>query len=379
MSGTITLIGAGELMAAGSGLHRAALARVEGLPRAVFLDTTAGFETNVEAIDRKAQEYYGHHLQTALEVVRYRHAQRTTAAETATAVSAIRRANLIFAGPGSPTYFLTQLRDSPVWEAVVEQWEAGAHLVFASAAAITVGRYSLPVYEIYKAGADPFWAEGLDLLGRLGLKATIVPHFNDSSGGQNYDSRFCYQGAARFDRLQELLPADVSIIGIDAYTALILEAGGGGTVVGQGGITVIGEKAQARYEAGERVPLAAWQTAAGRVRWTANEAPVYRGYEFTDAPGSEPSFEAVASYIQSLSRVDERQHVELIARVRALCERARSDPSPHEAALVDLVLQLRDALRAQGRYDMADGARQALAEMGFVISDSTQGSSWTRR
>lgn len=379
MSGTITLIGAGELMAAGSGLHRAALARVGGPVRAVFLDTTAGFETNVDAIALKAQEYYRHHLQTDLEVARYRHAQRATAAETAAAVSVIRRGNLIFAGPGSPTYFLTQLHGSPVWEAVVEQLESGAHLVFASAAAIPLGRYALPVYEIYKAGADPFWATGLDLLGRLGLKAAIVPHFNDSSGGQNYDSRFCYMGAVRFDRLQELLPADVSILGIDAYTALILESGGTGTVVGQGGITVIGEKAQARYEAGERVPFAALQTTARRVQRTANEVQVYRGYEFTDAPGSEPSFEAVASYIQSLSRVDERQHVELIARVRALYERARSGPSPHEAALVDLVLQLRDALRAQGRYDVADGAREALAEMGFVISDSPQGSSWMRR
>ena len=37
-------------------------------------------------------------------------------------------------------------------------------LVFASAAALTLGRLTVPVYEIYKVGATPTWAEGLDLL-----------------------------------------------------------------------------------------------------------------------------------------------------------------------------------------------------------------------
>ncbi|HXG36169.1 MAG TPA: cysteinyl-tRNA synthetase, partial [Dehalococcoidia bacterium] len=206
MSGVVTLIGAGELMSATSHLHRAALQRVGGPVSAVFLDTTAGFETNVEAIVQKAVEYYRHHLQTELRVVHYPHAGKATPAETAAAINEIRSTNFIFAGPGSPTYAIRQWRDSPVWAAVVQRFEEGAHLLFASAASITLGTHSLPVYEIYKAGLDPYWEDGLDLLGRLGLRVTIIPHFNDSSGGENYDSRYCYVGARRFDMLQAELP-----------------------------------------------------------------------------------------------------------------------------------------------------------------------------
>src|SRR5688572_8629740 len=104
MAGRITLVGAGELMSSMSPLHRAALSRVGPSPRPVFLDTTAGFETNIDSIVSKAVEYYDHHLQTPLRVARYRHRELSAPAEIASAVAEIRAANLIFAGPGSPTY-----------------------------------------------------------------------------------------------------------------------------------------------------------------------------------------------------------------------------------------------------------------------------------
>ncbi|HEX5369185.1 MAG TPA: hypothetical protein VFY10_07195, partial [Dehalococcoidia bacterium] len=177
MTGRITLIGAGELMSAMSSLHRAALRRIGQPPRPVFLDTTAGFETNVDAIVEKAVEYYDHHLQVPLKVARYRHRDTMGSSETAAAVAAIRDANLIFAGPGSPTYAIRQWRESPVWDAVEAQFDAGADLLFASAASITLGRHALPVYEVYKAGEDPYWQDGLDVLSRFGLNLAIVPHF----------------------------------------------------------------------------------------------------------------------------------------------------------------------------------------------------------
>ena len=36
-----------------------------------------------------------------------------------------------------------------------------------SAAAVTLGGFAVPVYEVYKVGADPEWVEGLDLLREL--------------------------------------------------------------------------------------------------------------------------------------------------------------------------------------------------------------------
>jgi len=112
MMGRVTLVGAGELLPAMSSLHRQTLRRIAGTPRPVFVDTAAGFETNVDAIVAKAVDYYGRYLQTELRVARYRHAESASAKEVGAAVAEVRAANLVFAGPGSPTYAARQLRDS---------------------------------------------------------------------------------------------------------------------------------------------------------------------------------------------------------------------------------------------------------------------------
>ena len=250
MTGRITLVGAGELMAAMSSIHRAAL-RASASRRAPSSSTPppASRPTSTRSSRRRSS--------TTRTICRPSCASPATAiatpapAEVAAAVAEIRAANLIFAGPGSPTYAISQWRDSPVWEAVVEAFEAGADLLFASAASISLGRYALPVYEIYKAGEDPFWADGLDLLPSFGLNLAVVPHFDDNSGGENYDSRFCYMGAKRFDVLQERLPPDVTILGIDAYTGICFDPNTrSASVSGQGGVTLIGEGGIQRFEAG---------------------------------------------------------------------------------------------------------------------------------
>ena len=70
----------------------------------------------------------------------------------------------------------------------------------ASAASITLGRFAfLPVYEVYKVGADPFWMEGLDLLGTQGIPAVVVPHWDNAEGGTHDTSR-CWLGALVFHR-----------------------------------------------------------------------------------------------------------------------------------------------------------------------------------
>ena len=75
-------------------------------------------------------------------------------------------ADLIFMGPGSPTYAVRQLQGQPglalhAWRATA--WER--RLVLASAAVVAISAYALPVYEIYKVGEDLHWNEGLDFFG----------------------------------------------------------------------------------------------------------------------------------------------------------------------------------------------------------------------
>ena len=378
MTGCITLVGAGELMAAMSSIHRSAIKRLGEAPRAVFLDTTAGFETNVDAISAKAVEYYAHHLQTDLTIASYRHREQSSTDEVATAVAAIRNANLIFAGPGSPTYAIRQWQDSPVWQAVIESFEAGADLLFASAASIALGRYALPVYEVYKAGEDPFWADGLDLMSELGLQLAIVPHYDDHSGGDNYDSRFCYMGAQRFDVLQEKLPPEVTILGIDAYTCVCFDPSTRtATVAGQGGITLIGENGVSRYEDGSAAPFDGFHSRAREVVQTLDSTPLASGYEHSDeAPDAGGE---LAQYIEGLDALTGNQKVDLLARLKALQTRPDAAAEETEGQLLDLVIELREALRAEKRFDMADKARELLTELGFEIGDTPQGARWSRR
>ena len=92
-------------------------------------------------------------------------------------------------------------------EAISDKLAHGGVAIFASAAAVTVGRFSLPVYEIYKVGKPIHWLDGLDLLSPLGFGAhcVVVPHFDNAEGG-THDTRFCYMGERRLAVMEELLP-----------------------------------------------------------------------------------------------------------------------------------------------------------------------------
>lgn len=378
MNGILTLIGAGELMPAMSPAHREALALVPPPVRAVYIDTVAGFETNADAITSKAVDYYAHRLQTELHVASHRHARRTTEAELARAIAEVRAANFIFAGPGSPTYALDHWRESPLWAAVVQRFQQGAHLLFASAASIVLGRYALPVYEIFKTGRDPYWEEGLDLLGAMGLNLAVVPHFNDNSGGENYDSRFCYMGARRFEELQAHLPPDVAIMGIDEYTAARFDPDRGTvSVTGQGSVTVIADGSRVVYEPGSAIPLEAMHSSQRVV--VRADAPARFGYEYAAADQTSSSLDALADFVAALP-LDAATRLDLLSQVEAATAQAQpARPAVDEAGLVDLALELRSALRAARLWDLADVARDALVRLGYEIQDTPDGSTWQRR
>jgi hypothetical protein len=246
-----------------------------------------------------------------------------------------------------------------------------------------LGRYALPVYEVYKAGLDPYWEDGLDLLGRLGLQLAVVPHYNDSSGGENYDSRFCYMGARRFDMLQAVLPPDVTILGIDAYTAITFDPEKGeATVSGQSAVTLIGDGAERRFTAGDKIPFEAFQSSSRGVVQTF-DGRVFGGYEFSDegedSAREEDTLTPVLDYVAGLDTLKQEERIELLARVQGLGERIAAGQPANDEPLVELILELREALRGLKRYDLADRARKALEEMGFEIGDSPQGATWTRR
>jgi hypothetical protein len=132
-------------------------------------------------------------------------------------------ANMIFLGPGSPTYAIRHLKDTLTWDVIRARHRLGATLVFASAATISIGAHALPVYEIYKVGQDVHVVDGLNLFADFGLHVSLIPHWNNAEGGADLDTSRCFVGMERFNEWCDLVPAENETIGLDEHTGLILD------------------------------------------------------------------------------------------------------------------------------------------------------------
>src|ERR1700716_3011464 len=219
-------------------VHQDLTARL-GHPRlnAILLDTPFGFQPNADELVDRIITYFREHVGREIGLASFRHRGRATALEVEQFLARVSEANYVFAGPGSPTYALRHWRDAGVRERLVEKVDQGGCVAFASAAAIGLGAYALPVYEIYKVGDDPSWTAGLDLLGQIGVRCALIPHYNNREGG-THDTRFCYMGEERLRRLEAMLPDDLLILGVDEYTACIIDVEAKSvTVRGRGGGT----------------------------------------------------------------------------------------------------------------------------------------------
>jgi len=209
----------GEMSARLSPAHRAVMARLTEPLRAIFIDTPAGFQENAAELAEKAMGYFQQNLQQTLSIVSFKALSEATPEQVTEAAEKILAANYIFAGPGSPTYAIRNWIRTPIAAAFADRLHSGAHLVFASSAAIAASRFAVPVYEIYKAGHEPYWVDGLDLLGPFGLELAIAPHWNNSEGGTAFDTRYCFIGKRRLKKMESLLPETATMVGIDENTA----------------------------------------------------------------------------------------------------------------------------------------------------------------
>jgi len=172
-----------------------------------------------------------------------------------TIVAKLAGAPLVFAGPGSPTYALRHWQGTLVPPLLAEKLALGGALTFASAAALTLGAVTVPVYEVYKVGEDPHWVPGLDLLAAIGLHVALIPHYDNAEGG-THDTRFCYLGEQRLAKLEHELPEGAFVLGVDEHSALCIDLDEQrATVAGHGGVTVRVQGRSARIEAGESMAL----------------------------------------------------------------------------------------------------------------------------
>jgi hypothetical protein len=412
--GTVTLMGSGEMTRPMSKVHRWVISHIKEPVRAVFLDTPAGFELNADDISQRACEYVAEYVRVPCSIVSFKAAERATAQEVENALRKLKRANYMFAGPGSPTYAVRNWRNTPVFELVASRVYEGAHLVLASAAAIAMGRCALPVYEIYKVGAKPHWVEGLNLLAAYGLDLAIVSHWNNAEGG-TFDTRYCYMGQPRFDVLEELLPEPTVVLGVDEYTACVLDLGRNEcNVMGAGEVTIRHRGHEEKFETGasfsldrlrshaaaeaerplpplrpdstERVASQAAETLQQQVA-KAEDFLASATEDYSDLAVVASAFYNLASALDLAREAGVDESLVSQARDRfghlLIAWTGHLAPSPTDtvarlAPFVDLLVDLRSQARAATNWALADEIRNRLSALGIILEDGPSQTTWRR-
>ena len=264
----LAIIGSGETSPTMVTVHRELVSRL-GLdhPQAIVLATPYAFQENAADVSARAQLYFADSVGLRVRIAAGTSPQADPEMappltgedepEEGQQAADIGTADWVFAGPGSPSYALAHWQAGPVAAALRDRVLAGYGLtVLASAAAATAGQFTVPVYEIYKAGGALRWLAGLDLLGPLGLTVAVIPHYDNAEGGR-YDTRHCYLGERRLAVMERELPAGAAVLGVDEHTAVLIDLRTEGIEIrGRGGVTVRRAGHSVVLPSGTRLPVA---------------------------------------------------------------------------------------------------------------------------
>jgi len=391
-------------------VHQDLFAQVsQPLLNAILLDTPFGFQENADELTTRIATYFRERVGSEITLASFRHSGKALVLEVEQFLAAVDGANYVFAGPGSPTYALRHWRDHGVRDRLVDKVTQGGCLAFASAAAIGLGAYALPVYEIYKVGDDPSWAEGLDVLGEIGVRCAIIPHYNNREGG-SHDTRYCYMGESRLRTLESMLPDDVVILGVDEYTACIIDVDAQTvTVRGAGGVTIRRRGIERRWERAMfalselQEPQSPHPTLPQRGRengfargdvatemhtqtraWGASGRDALARHDVDGLVAAILEMESVLhDWSNDLGSTDEldRGRAEMRQLIVHLGELVRGGAQAgmreQLEPLVDVLLSLRGAARREQRFHDADRLREILAQCGVEVEDTPTGTGWS--
>jgi hypothetical protein len=257
--GQIAFLGSGETSLAGGRIFESLAKRISGPLRIALLETPAGFELNSAQVVGRVGDFMKTRLQNykpQVDIVPARKKGSAFSPDDPEIIRPLLHANMIFMGPGSPTYAIRQLRGTLTWDVIRARHRLGATLIFASAATISVGAHALPVYEIYKVGQDVHAVDGLDFFADFGLHISFIPHWNNAEGGVDLDTSRCFVGMDRFKEWCDLLPPENVILGLDEHTGIIMDLEGGSCEIsGVSSISIVRECDPIIHPAGKTFPL----------------------------------------------------------------------------------------------------------------------------
>ena len=412
----LTIMGSGETAPTMVTTHRMLASKLPKPARATLLDTPYGFQENAPELATKAVEYFKTSINIALDVAGLTQIIDADALAVERGLQVVSDAQYVFAGPGSPTYALRQWAGTPLAGLLTKKLRDGGIVTFASAAALTLGRFTLPVYEIYKVGQDPRWLEGLNILGEIGINVALIPHYNNAEGG-HHDTRFCYMGERRLSILERELPDDVYVLGVDEHTGVVIDIDAQtATVVGKGVLTIRVKGVSTEIASGEvlpidrlRNPLAGIKTGVPAVAASNAEASdtatkdvdvldsnlrqaterlndaftqaITAGDADAAARAALDLDDAIAGWSIDTLQSDDASHARsvlrsMITRLAGAATGGLRDPREVVGPFVQVLLDLRVQVRADKRFDLSDMIRDRLAEINVEVRDTPQGAEW---
>ena len=424
----LTIMGSGETAPTMVSTHRGLVARLPQPVKATLLDTPYGFQENAPELARRAVEYFKTSVNIDITVAGLVRLVDTHLEADPVAVErgirSVADAQYVFAGPGSPTYALRQWSGSPIAAILTSKVTSGGMVTFASAAALTLGRATVPVYEIYKVGQNVERLEGLDVLSTIGINASVIPHYDNAEGG-NHDTRFCYLGETRLRLFETMLDDDTWVLGVDEHTGLVIDIDAEtATVVGNGTVTLRLRGESFVQPTGSVLPLSLLQdpwgllTGAGHAgtrtprdgasasgaendtnmqsagATSLDDELSLRRTQFTNALAQRDADGAVRACLaleQAMreweadtlqSDVMDQCRQELRSMISRLGDAAVSgvrEPRSVVAPYVEAMLTVRATVRAEKRYDLSDVLRDAFVNIGIEVRDTADGVEWDIR
>ncbi len=259
--GLIVLFGSGEMSPTGRKIHEDVftLAGFHSPVKIGILETPTGYEVNaIHGWPERMQNFFENGLKNFKPSVTRIRAWRRDGAQSTNnpkVVDAILHQDYLYCGAGSPVYTVYHLKGTKAFDNIINAQRQGCVLCFGSAAAIAMSALTLPVYEIFKTGADLHWIEGLNFFAHFGLNLTIIPHWNNQEG-QDFDTTRCWMGKERFAKLVRMLPKSTTILGIDEQTGCLLHVATGRVdVVGIGAAYIVRGKSIKAYPKGSTFTL----------------------------------------------------------------------------------------------------------------------------
>ena len=417
----LAIMGSGETAPTMVTTHRRLTSLLPSPVKAVVLETPYGFQENAPELAAKAVEYFKTSINVDLVVAGLVRLQDTHIAADPVAIErglrALSDADYIFAGPGSPTYALRQWAGSSVARIMIDKLTNGGIVTFASAAALTLGKATVPVYEVYKVGQDVQKLDGLDILASIGINAALIPHY-DNTEGANHDTRFCYLGEARLQMFESLLDEDTYVLGVDEHTGLIIDIDAAtATVVGNSNVTIRLRSESFAYPTGSVIPLSLLQspmsllTGAGDVSSSHSiaAAPIATIAEPAQANSLDSALaESIQQFDTAMKQRDALAAVRAVLALEQAMQdwsidtlqsdvlvRARGtlrsmisqlgdaavggvrDPREVVAPFVEAMLSVRATVRAEKRFDLSDIIRDVFASLDIEVRDTPAGVEWS--